>query len=90
MVDSPKNLIPDIEKDLYLESLSNDNLSRVDGIEANSMQRSFTRLQEKNQPGSVIGMRTNLLGQKPTSELRYDVGAKDLAPDFFDQLADAR
>ena len=46
MFNSPKSFdgqqFPDIEKDMYLESLSNGDLSRVD---ATSMQRSFTNLQ---------------------------------------------
>ena len=44
MIQSPKSYneaYPDIEKDLNLESLSNGDLSRVDGM---SLQRSFTGL----------------------------------------------
>ena len=87
---SPKSFdgqqFPDIEKDLYLESLSNGDLSRVD---ATSMQRSFTNLQHQH-PRSTIGMRENII-RKTTSESGFPQKAleKDLSPDFFDQLADA-
>ena len=60
-------MIPDIEKDLYLESLSNGDLSRVD---ATSMQRSFTHLQHvppRSISKSTIAMRENII-RKTTSE----------------------
>jgi len=62
-------------------------LSRVD---ATSMQRSFTNLQHQPKRRSTIGMRENII-RKTTSESGFPQKTleKDLAADFFDQLADA-
>lgn len=92
LINSPKSYdepyyAADIERDLNLESLSNGDFSRVD---ATSMQRSFTHLQNRPQPSTIGGNNENIL-RRTTSEKGFVHNAivQDLANDFADQLADA-